>query len=92
MVKTRYIDSELESALGRVNPAIRKEVGYSFDIAKRITDVLKRKHMTQADLARAMGIKAPLVSRWLSGTHNFTIQTISEIETALSTSIITIRK
>lgn len=92
MAKFKYIDPEFKDALEKTNPAIRKEVGFSFDIAKRISDVLAAKHWTQADLARATGKKASLVSRWLSGTHNFTIQTIAEIENALGASIITVSK
>lgn len=92
MANIRYIDPDLKKVLDNVNPAIRKEVGYSFDIAKRISDLLKAKHWSQADLARATGKKTPVVSRWLSGTHNFTIQTIAEIETALGQSIITVSK
>ena len=92
MATIRYIDPDLKKALDKVNPAIRKETGYSFDIAKRISDLLKAKHWSQADLARATGKKTPMVSRWLSGTHNFTIQTIAEIETAFGQSIITVNK
>ena len=92
MATIRYIDPDLKKALDKVNPAIRKETGYSFDIAKRISDLLKAKHWSQADLARATGKKTPMVSRWLSGTHNFTIQTIAEIETAFGQSIITVSK
>lgn len=92
MVRTRYIDPELENALSSIDPSIRREVGYSFDIAKRISEILALKHWTQADLARAAGKKKALVSRWLSGTHNFTIQTIAEIEAATGATIISIKK
>ena len=85
------MDPAFKEALGKIDPAIRKEVGFSFDIAKRISDLLAAKRWNQADLARATGKKASLVSRWLSGTHNFTIQTIAEIESALGASIITVR-
>lgn len=90
MTKYKYIDPEFKEALEKTNPALRKEVGFSFDIAKRISDVLAAKHWTQADLARATGKKASLVSRWLSGTHNFTIQTIAEIENALGVTLISV--
>ena len=92
MVKVKYIDPVFKEALEQVNPAIRKEVGLSFDIAKRVTDLMAEKHWNQADLARATGKKASLVSRWLSGTHNFTIQTIAQIECALGASVISVSK
>jgi Predicted transcription factor, homolog of eukaryotic MBF1 len=92
MSRIKYIDPELKKALGKVPPSIRREVGLSFDIAGRIIEILNQKHMSQADLARAVGKKPALVSRWLSGTHNFTIQTLSQIEAALGVSIIHVTK
>ena len=92
MVNIRYIDQDFKDSLEQVRPIIRKEVSYSFDIAKRIIDVLERKRWSQADLARATGKKTPLVSRWLSGTHNFTIRTIAEIEAALGEDLISVKK
>ena len=92
MAKIRYIDPEFKESLEQVRPIVRKEVGYSFDIAKRINDILERKRWSQADLARATGKKTPLVCRWLSGTHNFTIRTIAEIEAALGEELISVKK
>ena len=92
MATVKYIDPEFKKALEGINPVIRKETGYSFDIARRIGDILAAKHWSQADLARATGKTRPLVSRWLSGTHNFTIHTIAEIENALGQPIITVSK
>ena len=54
------IDSEFRESLEQVRPVIRKEVGYSFDIAKRINDILERKRWSQADLARAIGKKSDI--------------------------------
>ena len=92
MARIKYIDPELKKALGKVSPSIRREVGLSFDISRRIIEVLEQKHMSQADLARAVGKKPAMVSRWLSGTHNFTIQTLAQIEAALGVSIIRVTK
>lgn len=92
MAKIRYIDPVFKESLEQVRPIIRKEVSYSFDIAKRINDILERKRWSQADLARATGKKTPLVCRWLSGTHNFTIRTIAEIEAALGEDLISVKQ
>lgn len=90
MARVKYIDPEFKRALVGISPVVRKEVGYSFDIAKRINAILEARHWSQADLARATGKKTPLVSRWLSGTHNFTIRTIAEIETALGAPVLNV--
>lgn len=92
MTKVYYIDPMLKEELEKVPPVIRKEVGFSFDIAKRIHDILEKKHWSQVDLAKATGKKTPVVTRWMSGTHNFTMRTIAEIEVALGEEIISVKK
>jgi len=92
MSNIKFIDPELKEGLTQVSPSLHKEVSLSFDIAKRIHDILERKRWSQADLARIMGKKTPVVTRWMSGTHNFTIRTIAEIEIALGEEIICVKR
>ncbi|MBR4756548.1 MAG: helix-turn-helix domain-containing protein [Bacteroidales bacterium] len=92
MATAKYIDPELAEALEKVSPAIRKETSHEFEIARRIRDILVKKRWSQVDLARATGKKEATVSLWLSGTHNFTIRTLSLIEATLEEDIISVRK
>lgn len=92
MTKVYYIDPMFKEALEKVPPVIRKEVGFSFDIAKRIYDILKKKGWSKTDLAKATGKKTPVVTKWMSGTHNFTMRTIAEIEVALGEEIISVKQ
>ena len=92
MTAIKYIHPDFTEALSTVKPETRKEVGYAFDIAARIRAILIKKGLSQADLARMCGKKEAEISRWMSGTHNFTIRTISKIETALDEPIISIKK
>ena len=92
MVKIHYIDPVLQDALEEVPTNVQKEVDHAFDIALRIHEILVRKNWTQADLARAMNKKESLVSLWLSGRHNFTVRTISEIETVLGEELISVKR
>lgn len=55
----------------------------SFGIAERISEILKDKGLTQKDLARLLNKRDSEVSKWLTGRHNFTTQTIARIQTAL---------
>ena len=77
MAKINYIDPVLEGALKEVPEAITRETELAFDIVKRIYDILSRKSWTQADLARATHKTEAEVSRWLSGTYNFTIKSLA---------------
>ena len=92
MSRIRFTDPVFKDALDSVPTAVRREVSLSFDITNRIDQILKQKNWSQADLAKATGKKAPVVTRWMSGSHNFTIRTISEIESALSEEILHVKK
>ncbi|MBR4951459.1 MAG: helix-turn-helix transcriptional regulator, partial [Alistipes sp.] len=48
------------------------------------------KGMTQRELAEALGKKEAEVSRWMRGTHNFTIRTLAKISNVLGTQIINV--
>lgn len=72
-------------------PADQKaEFELSFGIAERISEILKDKGLTQKDLARLLNKRDSEISRWLTGRHNFTTQTIARIQTALECNIISI--
>lgn len=58
-------------------------VDLSFNVADRIDAALKEQGMTQKQLARAMGKTENEVSRWVGGTHNFTLKTIAKISAVL---------
>lgn len=66
-----------------------KFVKRSFEIVDRIYDILEQQNIDQKQLATALGKHESEVSKWLSGTHNFTIKTISKIESVLDCKIIT---
>lgn len=87
----KYIDPLFQELLNQIPGKRRRESELSYSIARRIHEVLLRKGWTQADLARATGKRASIVNRWMSGTHNFTIQTLSEIETALGEEILSVK-
>ena len=92
MASIKYIHPDFKEAVSAVSPEIKKEVGYSFDIAARIRSILVKKGLSQAEFARMIGKKEAEISRWMSGTHNFTIRTISVIETVLGETVISVKK
>lgn len=72
-------------------PEERKaEFELSFAIAARIDELLKRKGMTQRELAQKLGKKESEVSKWLTGRHNFTTNTLVRISLALDAPIINV--
>ena len=59
-------------------------------IAVRLEDILNELSWKKKDLAEKLGKNPSEVTKWLSGTHNFTTDTLSEIEQATGKSLIQI--
>lgn len=70
--------------------SLKVEIDLSFAVADRIDALLKRKGMTQKELARLTHTSEAAVCKWLSGTHNFTFSTIGKISAALGAPIINV--
>lgn len=77
-------------AVAQVPNDVRIEVDLSFAIADKIDAILKQKGMTQKEFARKMGKTEAEVSRWVGGTHNFTLRTIAKISNVLGEQILTV--
>ena len=78
--------------LSKVSDKTRSEFNLSFEIADCIDRILKRKGMTQKELAAKMGKRESEISKWLTGRHNFTTNTIAGISSALGEPLILIAK
>lgn len=78
----------LEERRKSVNPEIRDSVALSFRIVDRIHEILVEKGLKQKDLALRLGKSEAEISKWMRGTHNFTIDTLVSIEDALGAPVI----
>lgn len=77
-----------EQALNNIPQDIQEEISWNFDIIDQITFILKKKGMSQKDLAILLGKKESEISKWMRGTHNFTLSTIWLLQKALGEKII----
>lgn len=80
--------SIIEARRKHVNPLVRQNVDLSFQIVDRIHEILMAKGLRQKDLALRLGKKEAEISKWMRGTHNFTIDTLVSIEEALGAPIL----
>jgi len=80
--------SIIEARRMHVNPLVRQNVDLSFQIVDRIHEILVAKGLKQKDLASLLGKKEAEISKWMRGTHNFTIDTLVSIEKALDAPIL----
>lgn len=72
----------------QVSDEVKRFVDHSFDIVNRIHDILENQGKTQRDLATLMGKKESEISKWMQGTHNFTLKSLAKIESVLGEKLI----
>ncbi len=65
-------------------------IDHSFAIVDRIDEIMTKKNISQRQLAEMLGKKESEISKWMRGTHNFTIKTIAKLEAVLGESIFSI--
>lgn len=66
---------------------VRKQMA----LAVRIDEAVKAKGWSKKEFANQMGKKPPEISRWLSGCHNFTTDTLWRIEEVLNIQLIMVQ-
>lgn len=78
----------LQDYVNDIPADVKKEVDWSFAIADKIEVTLQEKHISHKELAKRMGKTEAEISRWVGGTHNFTLRTIAKISTAIGVDLI----
>lgn len=79
-----------DECLAEVSDDIKIELDMSFALADKIDSILREQNISQKQLAKKMGKSEAEVSRWLGGTHNFTLRTIAKISNALGVKLLSI--
>ena len=83
-------NSLFREELAKIPQDVRKQIDMSWAIADKIDALLKAKGMSQKEFAHLMGKTEPEVSRWLGGTHNFTLRTLAKISVVFGEDVIKI--
>lgn len=83
-------NSLFEARKRTVSNEAKEFVDLSFKIVDRIYDILQEKGMSQKDLAEKLDKSEAEISKWMRGTHNFTISTIIKLECALGEPILSV--
>ncbi len=76
--------------LAQVPAEQKAEFELSYGIAERISEILKSQGLSQKELAGKLNKRESEISKWLTGRHNFTMQTVAKIETALGCKLINV--
>lgn len=73
------------------DPEIEKYIENNLAITEKIRIALEQRGWKALDLAKAMNKSPSEVSKWLSGTHNLTLKSMTKLEIALNIDLINIR-
>jgi len=79
----------LDNLLAEITPEEQARTDRKMHIASIIADALTAKGMAKKQFAQKVGRKPSEITKWLSGTHNFTLDTLTDIEQVLNIKLIT---
>jgi ribosome-binding protein aMBF1 (putative translation factor) len=83
----KYRSKVLASFVANRNPVEFDKTKRNMLLAVRIDEALKRNGWSKKQLAEAMHKNPSEVTKWLSGTHNFTLETLYLIESYLGVTL-----
>lgn len=88
-INENYSSSLTEELLNSITTEEQERIDYKMMLAAKIYAALKSKGWKSLDLAHALDFKSPsLISKWLSGTHNFTVDTLVDIQRVLEINLV----
>ena len=79
-----YNSQVIDDLLREIIPEELSRIEKRMLLAIRIDDAIKTKGWKKIDFAKAIGKKPSEISKWLSGIHNFTADTLFDIERVLN--------
>lgn len=83
--------SILGTLLSQIDEKEYERVKSRMGLAAKISDALAKKGMKQSELAEKLGKKPSEISKWLSGTHNFTHDILVDIQSILGIELLNIK-
>lgn len=78
----------LDNLLEEITPEQQARADCKMRIATTIDRVMKSEEINKKQFADKIGRKPSDITKWLSGTHNFTIETLMDIEQVLKIRIL----
>jgi ribosome-binding protein aMBF1 (putative translation factor) len=79
----KYRSASLDAMRAMKDPLQTQRVRMSMMLAAKIAEGIKNQGFSKGGFAEVMKKKQSVISRWLSGTHNFTSDTLSDIQQVL---------
>jgi transcriptional regulator with XRE-family HTH domain len=88
-----YNSSLIDEIVESISPKEEKRIQSKMLLAAKIEDAMKAKGWNKTELLKATGQKnASVATKWFSGTHNFTHDTLFDIQEALGVKLLSINE
>lgn len=87
-VARTYTSKSIEKVLSKISPKEQKRTEQRMLLAAKIADAIEAKDWTRREFAERLNKHASEVTKWLSGTHNFTSDTLLDIQEELAIKLI----
>lgn len=78
-----YSSAMIDYIFEEINQADLERTKKMMSLAVKIDDAIKSKGWTNVQFAEKMGKNTDEINDWLSGDHNFTVQTLLDLENIL---------
>lgn len=88
----KYTSNISEEILQELTPKEAEKIEKRMLLAAKIDDALKAKSWKKKDLAEFLNKQPSEITKWLSGTHNFTTDTLWDIERVLGIELVSIEE
>ena len=75
----KYNSSKLQELLDEVSPLEMEQTKTKMKLAARIEDYMRAKGWNKSQFAEKIGKNPSEITKWLSGTQNFTVDVLTEI-------------
>ncbi|MBN1184531.1 MAG: helix-turn-helix transcriptional regulator [Bacteroidales bacterium] len=83
-----YTSPILDEIQNMIDPNDQEKTNKRMLLAAKIYDAMEAKGWKNKDLAEALNKKRSVITKWLSGTHNFTQDTLCDIERVLDINLL----
>jgi transcriptional regulator with XRE-family HTH domain len=85
-----YSSNSIDSILAEIDPKLEKQIEYKMKLAAKIDKARVKMGLSKKLFAEKLSKSPSEISKWLSGTHNFTSDTLFDIQQLLNIELLNV--
>jgi transcriptional regulator with XRE-family HTH domain len=85
-----YNSNIIDSILADIKPGLQKQIEYRMKLAAKIDKARIKMGLSKKQIAEKLSKRPSEITKWLSGTHNFTSDTLFDIQQLLAVELLNI--